>query len=193
MQQYDNNSGYFYFVNRESGESKWEPPEGGFVPLSDEVLQEIQTIEAQQKQALEEQAQLESEIIGEGGTVVNESEEAKTEEVNTVSEEVQDQAINQVAETNNVNDGPPMDLTVEKVDDGPPLSSFNNVTASIEEINNGPPIMTDTTRANDNGPPMMTDTTVPMIMVLLSSLIKLMLMTMVHLSRLKCNENDAIL
>ena len=95
-------------------------------------MQEIQTIEAQQKQALEEQAQLESEIIGEGGTVVNESEEAKTEEVNTVSEEVQDQAINQVAETNNVNDGPPMDLTVEKVDDGPPLSSFNNVTASIE-------------------------------------------------------------
>ena len=63
VQQYDGNSGYFYFVNRETGASQWEPPVNGFVPLSDEVLQEIQQIEEQQKKSAEETAQLESEIV----------------------------------------------------------------------------------------------------------------------------------
>merc|ERR1711991_1196857 len=79
VQQYDGNSGYFYFVNRETGASQWEPPVDGFVPLSDVVLQEIQQIEEQQKKSVEETAQLESEIVAAANAKTSE-EEVETEQ-----------------------------------------------------------------------------------------------------------------
>ena len=118
-----------------------------FVPLSDEVLQEIQQIEEQQKKSAEETAQLESEIVAAAKAKTLE-EEAEAKQV-TNEDDGNGDLDEPTAPLENEKNGLPLGVQKEEYETTTPSSALYESA--------GPPIAATEPPLVDEGPPLSSD------------------------------------